>query len=116
MALVDDTLAPETSVTVANDAPGASPLPLLLDSIGTPTLVVDQIVQIQAHAADNVGVASLTAEVDGVAVELSELGTFLYTATQPGIPVVTVTAIDEAGNVGTSVTEPELEQVSGPEV
>ncbi len=102
VTVVADTEAPLVSINVTHDAVGASPESFLLDAIGTPTLKIGQTVRVQLYATDNVAVTSLNATVDGVPVVLDANWGFLYTATQPGIPVVVASAFDDSGNVTTT--------------
>ena len=56
----------------------------------------------QVHATDNVGVASLTLTVGGEAVALDIEGRANVVMDRPGLIDAVATAIDAAGNVGTS--------------
>ncbi len=65
-------------------------------------IVPGDTVTIQVNATDELGVESIAATIDGVAVTLDAANQFTYTATESGLPVVVATATDAAGNVGTA--------------
>jgi choice-of-anchor A domain-containing protein/RHS repeat-associated protein len=82
LTVTPDTQPPSVVVTLSGN----------ITSVGQPITVT-------VSALDNVGVASVTATVNGVTLTLTN-GSATYTPTAPGLVTFTATATDTSGNVG----------------
>jgi YD repeat-containing protein len=59
-------------------------------------------VRIDVEASDDVEVASIALEIDGVPVALDQNNGTFFTPASPGLPAIVATAVDTSGNVGTA--------------
>ena len=80
-----DTEAPDVSIILSNGRIG-----------------IGEAYEVQVVASDNVAVASIELVIDGVPVTLDTEGRATITPTIAGIPELTATATDTAGNIGTA--------------
>ncbi len=67
-----------------------------------------QTVRINVSASDDVAVASLGLEIDGVSQSLDANNGVFYTPATGGLPQIIATATDTSGNVGTGTPNPPL--------